>query len=61
MLGKITVDMSYGTQKSFDTLYVVKGSGTSLLGCDWLKHIRLDWKNIAKTVNNANFLVISLC
>ena len=27
-------------------LYVVKGSGTSLLGCDWLKFFKLDWKEI---------------
>ena len=27
------------------------------LGRDWMKHIKLDWKSIAETVNN----VTSLC
>ena len=54
VLGQIRVDVSYGTQNG---TYVVKGSGTSLLGHDWMKHIKLDWKSIAETVNN----VTSLC
>ena len=51
------MDISYGTKNGTYTLYVVKGSGTSLLGRDWMKHIKLDWKSIAETVNN----VTSLC
>ena len=42
VLGQIRVDVSYGTQNGTYTLYVVKGSGTSLLGRDWMKHIKLD-------------------
>ena len=57
MLGQIRVDVSYGTQNGTYTLYVVKGSGTSLLGRDWMKHNKLDWKSIAEIVNN----VTSLC
>ena len=52
VLGQITVDVSYGIQNGTYTLYVVKGSGTSLLGRDWMRHIKLDWKSIAETVNN---------
>ena len=54
VLGQITVDVSYGTQKGMYTLFVVKGSGTNLLGRDWMRHIRLDWKSIASTVNNVS-------
>ena len=52
VLGQITVDVSYGIQNDTYTLYVVKGSGTSLLGRHWMRHIKLDWKSIAETVNN---------
>ena len=52
VLGQISVDVSYGTQNGMYTLYVVKGAGTSLLGRDWMRHIRLDWKSIATTLNN---------
>ena len=52
VLGQVTVDVSYGSQNGSYTLYVVKGRGTSLLGRDWMKHIRLDWKSIASTVNS---------
>jgi len=41
------VDVSYGEQKGKFTLYVVKGNGSCLLGCNWLRHICLDWKSIA--------------
>ena len=47
VLGQITVNVSYGTQKGTYTLYVVKG-------LDWMRHIRLDWKSIASTVNNVS-------
>ena len=37
------------------TLYVVKCGGTNLLGHDWMRCVRLDWKNIVSTVSNASF------
>ena len=52
MLGQVAVDVSYGSQNGSYTLYVVKGRGTSLLGRDWMKHIRLDWKSIASTIKS---------
>ena len=53
MAGEVQVTVSYGQQGGTFTLYVVKGGGPSLLGRDWLRHIRLDWKTIARTVREA--------
>ena len=53
VLGQMTVDLSYWVIWSY-TLYVVKGSGPSLLCRDWLKHIRFDWKGLAMLVNQVN-------
>ena len=50
VLGQVTVDVSYATQNGRYTLYV-KGTGTSLLGLDWMRHIWLDWKSIASAVH----------
>ena len=52
----MTVDVSYHSQQGSYTLYVVKGLGPNLLGTDWLKHIRLDWKGIVMSVNQVNSL-----
>ena len=41
--GVITVDISYQHQLQ---IVVVLGAGPSLLGRDWLQHIRLDWARI---------------
>ena len=49
VLGEISVQVSYGTQSGAYVLYVVKGTGVNLLGGNWLRHIRLDWKKIAQT------------
>jgi len=56
VLGQLTVDVSYHNQQGLYTLYVVKGSGPSLLGRDLLKHIRLDWKGLTMAVNNIKLL-----
>ena len=54
VLGEISVQVSYGTQSGAYVLYVVKGTGVNLLGRNWLRHIRLDWKKITQTVNNVS-------
>ena len=38
--------MKYGTQCKYLTVHVVEGSGPSLLGRDWLKEVKLDWRSI---------------
>ena len=40
--GELDVDLQVYTL----SLTVVEGSGPSLLGCDWLCHLTLDWKTI---------------
>ena len=40
------VEVKYGTQSKHLTLRVVEGSGPSLLGRDWLREVKLDWRSI---------------
>ena len=47
MLGTLVVNVEYETQQVARSLIVVKGSGTSLLGRDWLAEIRLDGKSLS--------------
>ena len=46
VLGSITVQVTYQSQKSQELLLVVKGNGPTLLGRNWLHHIVLDWQQI---------------
>ena len=46
MLGRMKVKVRYGAQRARLSLYVVEGHGPSLMGRDWLAHIRLEWKSI---------------
>ena len=46
MLGAITVNVQYHEQSATLPLVVVRGSGPTLLGRDWLQKITLDWKGI---------------
>ena len=43
MDGAIEVDVSYQDQKAHLSLLVVAGNGPSLMGQDWLCHVKLDW------------------
>ena len=47
--GVIEAKVRYGKQDESLRLTVVEGEGPSLFGRDWLKHIRLDWKQIGAT------------
>ena len=46
LAGEMTVEVSYGDQGGHLPLYVVEGDGPSLMGRDWLRQVRLDWKSI---------------
>ena len=46
VLGELHVHVQYGSQKARLVLLVVDGNGPSLLGQNWLRHVRLDWKSI---------------
>ena len=49
VLGERTVMVKYGSQSKSLELIVVAGNGPSLdlFGINWLKHICLDWRQIA--------------
>ena len=51
VLGQLNVDVCYQGQSARLILYVIPGNGPTLMGRNWLKHIRLDWHRIA-TVRN---------
>ena len=44
--GYVEVNVEYQNQKKQLTLLVVAGDGPSLLGRDWLTHIKIDWSNL---------------
>lgn len=47
--GTLSVDVNYGQQVYHGLkLLIVQGAGPSLLGRDWLRVVKLDWRNIAK-------------
>ncbi len=47
VLGEATVSVTYQQQPSLELpLVIVRGSGPSLLGRNWLHHIKLDWGSI---------------
>ena len=46
VLGAANVDISFQDQHKKLQLFVVGEKGPSLLGCDWLSHIRLNWEEL---------------
>ena len=50
--GTINVNVEYDEQKQSLPLLVATGDGPSLIGRDWMMHIRLDWKKFALDLNN---------
>ena len=48
VIGKLPVTATYANQSKALTLYIVPGNEPTLLGREWLQHIQLDWKSIAR-------------
>ena len=48
--GNLQVQVRYGQQQKSLTCYVVKGDSPCIMGRDWVKHIRLNWKDIGVTM-----------
>ena len=46
VVGTMQVHVKYGDYAGEQKLFVIKGGKTSLMGCDWLQDIRLDWKSL---------------
>jgi len=46
VVGQLEVVVECGEQSATLPLYVVQCKGSSILGRDWLSHLRLDWKEI---------------
>ena len=46
VLGSANIKVKYQTQTVTLPIFVIKGKGVSLFGCNWLKRIKLDWQII---------------
>ena len=58
-LGKITVNVRYGSQQLELPLLVTRGSGPDLMGRDWLTHLKLDWQGVYQ-VESSNDTLTSI-
>lgn len=60
VLGQLQVKVTCGDQQARLPLHVVAGHGSSLLGRDWLRTLRLDWNCIRQVQNTVNTNLHSL-
>lgn len=61
IVGETTIQVGYQDQQPQElTLVIVKGSGPSLLGRNWLQHFRLDWHHIKSIGSQKNSLTALL-
>ena len=44
--GQLDISVTYNGQQKQLTLLVIKGKGPSLIGRDWLQHLKLDWPRL---------------
>lgn len=54
LVGERKMEVKYNSQCKNMVLHVVEGDGPSLLGRDWLRHIKFDWRSIGLTLNIVN-------
>ena len=54
ILGTVDVVVFYEGQKKQLSTLVVEGSGPNLLGRDWLKDVKLDWRKLFKMEADGN-------
>ena len=55
MIGQITVDVEYGSQrKEFSSFIVAGEQRPPLLGCNWLHSIKLDWAELHHVQNGSS-------
>ena len=60
VLGQLQVNVTCGDQQGRLPLHVVAGHGSSLLGRDWLRTLRLDWNCIRQVQSTVNTNLHSL-
>ena len=48
VLGAMNASVSYGQQSVKLPLLIIEGTGATLMGQNWLEHIKLNWNNIHK-------------
>ena len=53
VIGELNVQVRYEEQENDLALTVVAGDGPSLLGRDWLQHIKLNWREIKAVATHA--------
>ena len=54
VVGSFDVDVVYKSQNVHLSLVVVKGSGPTLIGRNWLEVLQLDWKEIFNLSSNSS-------
>ena len=52
--GSMEGKVRYGGQESYVNVCVVEGDGPSLLGRNWLKVLKLDWRSIKIRISTSN-------
>ena len=52
-MGAVDVTVTYKGQSHKVPLIVVKGSGLTLMGCNWLQLFKLDWQEIFLVQSNS--------
>lgn len=57
LIGEVKVTVKYGRKTHNLPVQIIEGNGPTLMGRDWLRFIKLDWKNILNVVDIEQILV----